>query len=343
MRKLSASGILGLLFALMFILPLHAQTAFGPPGTTTTTSANTPPGSQAPDDVLKKLSDLVHAGKYAEAQRSVNALLTLYPGDKRLIKAKALLDKSFASSKPTDPAASASDTQLAGMDRVDYSALVVLARQAQQTDDLSEQKRLLHQFMDQSVVFLQKHPDHALLWQLRAASAISLDQPMAGYEAGQKLLTMGAADNNDADLLQLLGQLKNKGWLSKQRAEEAETHAKLDWILGTWGVREFGYNYEFSRSGLFIEGYYIRPDGVNAAKLGFKPAFKATILASGEVGWERMPNNVHEVQYWQSAVSCEIGELKKTMTITFPIWEKGKTEPDPQQMVLHFTRVGSTD
>jgi hypothetical protein len=30
---------------------------------------------------------------------------------------------------------------------------------------------------------------------------------------------------------------------------------------------------------------------VHAAKLGFKPAFRATILASGEVGWERIPNN----------------------------------------------------
>jgi hypothetical protein len=45
---------------------------------------------------------------------------------------------------------------------------------------------------------------------------------MEGYEAGQKLLAMGAADSNDPSLQQLLAQLKNKGWLDKLAAEEAE-------------------------------------------------------------------------------------------------------------------------
>jgi len=35
---------------------------------------------------------------------------------------------------------------------------------------------------------LQKHPDQILLWQLRAASAITLNEPMAGYQAGEKLI-----------------------------------------------------------------------------------------------------------------------------------------------------------
>lgn len=45
------------------------------------------PAGQAPDDVLKKLSDVVHAGKYAEAQQTITAMLILYPDDQRLIKA----------------------------------------------------------------------------------------------------------------------------------------------------------------------------------------------------------------------------------------------------------------
>jgi len=65
-----------------------------------------------------------------------------------------------------------------------------------------------------------------LLWQLRAASAISLDDPMAGYEAGQTLLGAGAADSDDPNLQRLLGQLKNKGWLDKQGAEEAKKHVE---------------------------------------------------------------------------------------------------------------------
>jgi hypothetical protein len=61
-----------------------------------------------------------------------------------------------------------------------------------------------------------------VLWQLRVVSAISLNDPMAGYDAGQKLLAAGAADSNDPNLQRLLGQIKNKGWLDKQIADKAE-------------------------------------------------------------------------------------------------------------------------
>jgi hypothetical protein len=75
----------------------------------------------------------------------------------RLIKAKALLDKSLASPKPSGPVASgnppasnvppaqpatnANSEQLTGMNKVEYNALIVLTRQAQQITDLSEQKK----------------------------------------------------------------------------------------------------------------------------------------------------------------------------------------------------------
>jgi PEGA domain len=184
---------------------------------------------------------LVHAGKYAEAQQLTTGLLLAYPNDERLLKAKALLEKLLTSpasatpgnNQPTNngapgqPAASANAANLTGIDKVDYDALIELARQAQQTTDLEPQKTLLKQFMDQSSVFLQKHPNEMLLWQLRAASAMSLnDDPMAGYEAGQKLLAADAADSNDPNVRRLLAQLKNKGWLDKEAAEKAKEHQR---------------------------------------------------------------------------------------------------------------------
>jgi hypothetical protein len=218
MKKLTTPFILGFLLALVFLPQLHAQT-----------------GGKAPDEVMKKLSDLVHAGKYAEAQQLTTGLLLAYPDDQRLIKAKSLLDKSLASPKLADPAARSNpptknvtpqpamntiSEQLTGMDKVDYNALIELARQARLNTDLEQQKASLRQFMDQSSPFLLKHPDEMLLWQLRAASAMSLNQTMAGYEAAQQLLAAGAADSADANLQQLLAQLKNKGWLDKQNAEK---------------------------------------------------------------------------------------------------------------------------
>jgi hypothetical protein len=111
------------------------------------------------------------------------------------------------------------------MDKVDYNALIELARQAQASTDLDQQTTLLKQFMDQSKVFLQQHPDEMLLWQLRAASAISLQEPMDGYEAGHKLIAAGAMDSNDSGVQQLLAKLKLLGWLDPLSARAAQASA----------------------------------------------------------------------------------------------------------------------
>jgi len=230
MRNFPKSLVLGFLLAQLLHAPLHAQTA----GTTPAAGNATPPG-QAPDDATRKIAELVHAGKYAEAQRLTTGLLVAYPDDQRLIKAKAMLEKLLAAPGPATPVPNANQPpngavpgqpssrtgteQLTGMDKVDYNALIELVRQAQQTTDLPQQTKLLQQYMDQSALFLQKHPEQMLLWQLRAVSAISLNSPLAGFDAAQKLLAAGAADSNDPNLVQLLSKLKLLGWMDQQQSQ----------------------------------------------------------------------------------------------------------------------------
>jgi hypothetical protein len=260
--RCNATAAISGLFLGMFMLPhLAAQVSANPASTTASTNNSAPvtpatSTAQAPDEATRKISDLVHAGKYTEAQKLTEGLLIAYPDDQRLIKAKALIDKLLApggsasaapaSHQPTQPVPNANTEQLTGLDKVDYNALIILARQAQQTTDLDEQKRLLKQFMDQNGAFLQKHPDQMLMWQLRGASAISLNDPLAGYEAGQKLLAVGAAGSSDPALQSLLGQLRNKGWLDKQGMEDAQEYnwlrsLKLSLAYGTWSTGH-GFN-----------------------------------------------------------------------------------------------------
>ena len=240
--------ILGLLFGLTCLSLPQAQTGNNGASDSNAPAASPTSTGQAPDDMTAKITQLVHAGKYTEAQQLTTGLLVVYPHDERLIKTKALIEKLLApgsstsavsdNTKPPQPLANTSTELLAGMERVDYNALIVLAHQAQQTSDLPEQTKLLQQFMDQSSPFLQKHPMQMLLWQLRAASAISLNEPMAGYEAGEKLLAAGAADSTDSNLQGLLAQLKNRGWLEKEWAETIKKQMELTkqygWMLGTW-------------------------------------------------------------------------------------------------------------
>ena len=140
--------------------------------------------------------------------------------------------------------ANTNSEQLKGMDKVECDSLIELARQAQQTTDLSQQKTLLKRFIDESYPFLQKHSDQMLIWQIRAASALSLNDMLAGHEAGQKLLTMGAADSNDPNLHHLLVQLNLKGWLDRGKMEEvkkevAKTAPKKE--VATGGARAATY------------------------------------------------------------------------------------------------------
>src|SRR5277367_4540340 len=99
MRNISKSLGLGLFLAVLGLPILHAQPASH---ASNAAAAQTTPAAQAPEELLKKLSELVHAGKYAEAQQLTAGLLMAYPDDQRLIKTKALLDQSLATGGAAD-------------------------------------------------------------------------------------------------------------------------------------------------------------------------------------------------------------------------------------------------
>jgi hypothetical protein len=349
MRKLPKSIACGFILALFGSWPLPAQTPGNVPAAGGAAADKTTPDGQAPSDVMKKLLDLVHAGKYLEAQQLTSGLLLAYPDDQRLIKGQALIAKLLSPADLTSPdlagnapgqlGLSANPEALTGMDKVDFSALIELARQAQQTADLAEQKKLLQQFMQQSSAFLAKHPSETLLWQLRAASAISLNDPAGGYDAGEKLLAAGAADGNDANALRILAQLRNKGWLDQQGArQQAAEITRYDWILGTWGlhftrVSDRGKvtfsgdeKLEFSRADSEVLGYVVADNGVKDPK----PRMRGTLLDSGEIRWEI----VHSPG-WQSVLSSELANDKKTFTVSFPVVLANKKGQEIATWSLH--------
>jgi hypothetical protein len=383
MEQTLKSYVLGWLVAMIFLAPLHAQTVASE---SSAAPASPTSASQAPDDVVKKLSELVHAGKYAEAQQTVAALLILYPDDQRLVKAKVLLDKASVtagapsvaptSNPPSSNLASPQpSSNLAGMDKIDYNALIELARQAQQTTDLEQQKASLKQFMDQSSLFLQKHPNEILLWQLRAASAIGLNDPMAGYGAGQELLATGVADSDDSNLQSLLGQLKNKGWMDKEWAETTRKLAQITktyaWMLGTWsetytdsdwthcswwkdkcykprkGSTQYNANEDvhLSKSAPVIEVYSARDNAVPPSSPDFEiegPSYRGTLLDSGEIRWEFSHRTWGDSGWspwgWIPVMSCEVDEHKKTMTMVFLSWNNDKDKNASHPETHFFTK-----
>jgi hypothetical protein len=352
-RKKSRSCILVAFFVLVPCFSIHPQTA---PAYANPISAIPVPPPQAPDEATRKITGLVHAGKYAEAQKLTDGLLIAYPADQRLIKAKALIERMLSpggateaiptSGQVTKPETTANANQLTGMDKVDYNALIVLARRAQQTTDLAEQTKLLSQFMDQSRSFLERRPEQILLWQLRAQIAASEDDVWAGYEAGQRLLAAGAADSNDSALQNLMGELKNKGWFEREAAVAAEKQEELTknygWMRGNWsesfsipytyrapdgfmssmkthtnpGEHVYKEEFDFSKSLPVIEAYILDDSG----KTKWVPT-KFTLDGSGALRCELYIDQEHA---YKQATSCQIDENRKTITLF--VLRDGKSE-----------------
>ena len=284
---------------LLALLILSPQAPLNAGAEDTNPSANPAPADQAPDEATKKITDLVHAGKYGEAQQLTEALLIAYPNDQRLIKAKALIDKLIAptgtieaapdTSQPIQPAANASAERLTGMDKVDYNALIVLAEEAQQTTDLDEQRKLLKQFMDQETHSCRSTRPGVTM----ATSCRVCDQ---SERTARRLRSRSEAarcrgKSSDPPLQKLLGQLKNKGWFEEQEAEkQAETKMEYLSILGTWNghlsradhkgheIAHFDWTIEFLKVNSEIDGYITTRNG----KRDEKPTFKGTILDSGK-------------------------------------------------------------
>jgi hypothetical protein len=185
---------------------------------------------------------------------------------------------------------------------------------------------------------LQKHPEQMLLWQIRAAAAMTVNDPDAGYEAAQKLMAAGAADSNDAALQRLLGQLKNNGWLDKQGVDDYKKYA---WIVGTWTISwsigerpdEHGDGDKeiFSKSDSGgIEGRWVLKNR--------RPNMRGTFVPTG-VSWETYlktsdhdsespgvhvfivddaPGKPYYPSGWQPPISYVLSEDKRRMTMVFP-------------------------
>src|SRR5579859_2515239 len=159
LKNIVASLFRGLFAASLCLAPLHAQTVGNAP------APNSASAAQAPDDMTAKITTLVNAGKYAEAQQLTTGLLVAYPDDQRLIKTKALLEKMLAApaapgAKPEHPQGQALASEnaplLTGADKLDYNALIERARDAHQTTDPEQQKAYLQRFMADSTLFLDR-------------------------------------------------------------------------------------------------------------------------------------------------------------------------------------------
>jgi|GEM_PF-2021436 len=107
MKILLYTVILGIVLSPILIAKPLAQDAAPAPAILVNPPSSVPePAGQVPDTIIKKISDLIHAGQYPEAQQMTTGLLAAYPADARLIKTKTMLDKLLSTGQPAAPSVS---------------------------------------------------------------------------------------------------------------------------------------------------------------------------------------------------------------------------------------------
>lgn len=167
----------------------------------------------ATEEDWRQIESLVQQDKSAEAVAKIDELLKTNPDDQNL---KQMRDKLAPTARPKAAVAGLSED-----DQLELDTLIDIAREALASSNPNEQTKLLSEFLEKGKPFVAAHPDQTKIWLLRAVSALALDRPQDGWEAGQKLTALGMKQSQDPQTRQVMAKLNRKGWLNENFSEEA--------------------------------------------------------------------------------------------------------------------------
>jgi len=105
---------------------------------------------------------------------------------------------------------------------VTLDGLMMLFDKANKATNTEDRTDTYREFLQKGTDFAVAHPEQTNLWVKRAMSAMALDYPDAGWLAGKHLTALGLIHSEDADVLKLMVDLQQKGWLDPKRP-------KRDW------------------------------------------------------------------------------------------------------------------
>src|SRR5580658_10301751 len=95
------------------------------------------------------------------------------------------------------------------------AVLSQIYREAEDPDAKANQRALREEFLERSAEYLDKYPNEATIWLIRADIALKLDKPHEGWEAGKNLTRLGL-DRSDKEIVKdIFIQLERKKWLEE--------------------------------------------------------------------------------------------------------------------------------
>jgi formylglycine-generating enzyme required for sulfatase activity len=165
------------------------------------------------DAGLAEVGRLVQADQLSQALTEVRKLAAAYPQDGRV----AALVKQVVAAQPPERPAVLTPEDLAGLERVKYSAGEQLLREAQAAGTERPQVRAekMKLFLAQTAELATARPGLLKLHLQRATAALEVQDREAGVQAVAALLPLGVMETKDTPQLALLGKLELAGWLAE--------------------------------------------------------------------------------------------------------------------------------
>ncbi len=164
------------------------------------------------------------AGKLHRADlglEAINNLIRLDP--------KAAKDPEIQALKASFEFPASSSAKLNPQARLELETLLGMSAEAKSATDLQQKRKILIDFMDRSSPFLETHPEVRELWMHRGVAALALNRPHAGWEAGQKLLALGALESSNEQERGVLAKLNRQNWLGKEPPTTSGATAGQSW------------------------------------------------------------------------------------------------------------------
>jgi hypothetical protein len=185
----------------------------------------------APDDPGIYYRIATTAGKLRNADVCLQAIANLFrldpkaKQDPEILALKAGFESPVSQAKAGQPSSATLDPRA----RLELETLLGMAAEAKTATEAQQKRKILTEFMDRSAPFLKSHPEVKEIWVHRAVAALALGRPQEGWEAGQKLIALGALDSNEEQERAVLAQLNRKNWLDKEAPASPGAAAGQPW------------------------------------------------------------------------------------------------------------------
>lgn len=112
--------------------------------------------------------------------------------------------------------ASAAPTPLSAEARRKLDGLQLIIEEADKAKVADERSKLLAEFLAKSAPFVKENPNQTGIWTARAAAALELDRKFVAWQAGRKLVDLGADNPAGEKSRKVLAMLERKGWLEQK-------------------------------------------------------------------------------------------------------------------------------